>query len=123
MTNNANIGEYDFHAKNTIEEIEQNKQNQNLRKTIINPEVEVFMDRLLSDAKQGIIPFNDSSLINEEASKHFIYYCLFIPETINQPQSNINEKTIQEKIKIAKKLCHLIIANQKLININKNDQK
>lgn len=107
QTDYTNIYEFDFISKNAIDVFETKKEYKELRENIEDPEVEIFINRLLSDAKTGTMPFNDSALNTKYAAKELIFKCLAIGV-----EPNPNDATID----ITKKLYNVCEQELKTYN-------
>lgn len=89
QTDCTNIHKFDVISKESVEALETSEKYKNFRESIENPEVDIFIDRLLEDAKAGAMPFNDSSLTCKDAARYLIYNCLSV-ECVD----NINEAAV-----------------------------
>ncbi len=117
QTDYISIHEFDAISNETINSFESRKNYKKFKESIKDPEVEAFVDRLVYDAKTGAMPFNDSSLTNETASKHLIYNCLAmecVDGVTSDTTIDITKKlydTCEEELKVYQPYISSIIQN------------
>lgn len=100
QTDYMNIHEFDLKSKETIDEFEASENYKNIRENI-KPEVEIFVERLVDDAKTGTMPFNTTSLKYDTSVRHLIYNCI----AMESVDGSFDEKDLD----ITKKLYDICI--------------